>query len=252
MANELSNPILVDAEIYDTVGPNALVLTQPTSPAAEQFRVLRHRIELCAKEGHKALAFTSASTGEGKTMAAVNAAVELGRGGRHKVALVDGNLRHPEVHEALGLRANEGLCDVVLGRAALSSCLWRFGADGLWVLPAGRIPDEPHRVLYDPRMGQLFAELKRDFDIVLVDCPPALPLSDAVLVARELDGAILVVRACATPRELVREAIDALPGVTVRGLVLNDVDPHAPRRRLPLPTVELRQLPAHVAGAGAP
>jgi Mrp family chromosome partitioning ATPase len=125
----------------------------------------------------------------------------------------------------LGLRANKGLCDVVAGRASIDDCLWRFGADELYVLPAGTPPDDLSATLYDPRMADLMAALKQRFDFVVVDTPPVLPLADVPTLSRDLDGAILVVRANATPKELVNAAIDALYGVTVHGLVLNDVDP---------------------------
>lgn len=216
---------IVDAETYEpAVAPKVVTLTQPLSPAAEQYRVLRYRLECLARSGIKALAFTSPQSGDGKTTTAVNAALALGRGGRNRVVLVDGDLRRPGVHTMLGLRANKGLADIVAGRASLDDCLWRFGDDELYVLPAGNVPDDLSTTLYDPRLADLFAALKQRFDFVVVDTPPVLPLADVPTMARELDGAVMVVRAGATPRELVNSAIDALYGVVVHGIVLNAVD----------------------------
>src|SRR5688572_15422256 len=110
---------IVDAEVYDAPQAGAVALTDPTGGAAEQYRVLRYRMEHLAKAGIRALAFTSPQSGEGKTTTAINVAVTLGRGGRNRVALVDLDLRRPQVANMLGLRAREGLCDVVAGRAAL-------------------------------------------------------------------------------------------------------------------------------------
>jgi protein-tyrosine kinase len=216
---------IVEAETYEpAIAPKVVTLSQPNHPAAEQYRVLRYRLECLAKAGIKALAFTSAQSGEGKTTTAVNAALALGKGGRNRVVLVDADLRRPGVASMLGLRANKGLVDIVAGRASVDDCLWRFGADELYVLPAGTPPDDLSATLYDPRMGDLMATLKQRFDFVIVDTPPVLPLADVPTLSRDLDGAILVVRANATPKELVNSAIDALYGVTVHGLVLNEVD----------------------------
>ncbi|MGZ3426523.1 MAG: CpsD/CapB family tyrosine-protein kinase [Polyangia bacterium] len=220
-----SSAAIVEAETYEpAVAPRVVTLSQPNHPAAEQYRVLRYRLECLAKAGIKALAFTSPQSGEGKTTTAVNAALALGKGGRNRVVLVDADLRRPGVAAMLGLRATKGLCDVVAGRASIDDCLWRFGADELYVLPAGNVPDDLSSVLYDPRMGDLMATLKQRFDFVIIDTPPVLPLADVPTLCRDLDGAIMVVRANHTPKELVNAALDALYGVTVHGLVLNEVD----------------------------
>jgi capsular exopolysaccharide synthesis family protein len=225
MAFSGSNAAIVEAETYEpAVAPRVVTLAQPNHPATEQYRVLRYRLECLAKAGIKALAFTSPQSGEGKTTTAVNAALMLGKGGRNRVVLVDADLRRPGVAAMLGLRANRGLCDVVAGRASIDDCLWRFGEDELYVLPAGNVPDDLSSVLYDPRMGDLMSALKQRFDFVVVDTPPVLPLADVPTLCRDLDGAVMVVRANFTPKELVNAAIDALYGVTVHGLVLNAVD----------------------------
>ncbi|HEY1587232.1 MAG TPA: CpsD/CapB family tyrosine-protein kinase [Polyangia bacterium] len=229
MTNDMAtfgSTAIVEAETYEpAIAPRVVSLSQPNHPAAEQYRVLRYRLECLAKAGIKALAFTSAQSGEGKTTTAVNAALALGKGGRNRVVLVDADLRRPGVASMLGLRANKGLTDIVAGRASLDDCLWRFGADELYVLPAGTPPDDLSATLYDPRMGDLMATLKQRFDFVIVDTPPVLPLADVPTLSRDLDGAIMVVRANHTPKELVNSALDALYGVTVHGLVLNEVDP---------------------------
>src|SRR4051812_37598110 len=115
---------LIEAETYGPVSAQVISITDPMAPAAEQYRLLRHRFELLAKAGYRAFAFTSAKPGEGKTTVIANAALELGRGGRNRVVLIDANLRHPCIHKALGLSPSHGLCDVVMGRADLNDCLW--------------------------------------------------------------------------------------------------------------------------------
>lgn len=220
---------IVEAETYEPVAAEAVSVTRPRSAAAEQYRLLRYRLEVLAQNNKvRALAFTSAQSGEGKTTTAINAALALGRGGRNRVALVDADSRRPQVHTLLGLRPREGLCEVVAGKAALASTMWRFGTDELYVLPAGSVPDDLTQTLYDPRLAQTLKELRERFDFVLLDAPPVLRLADVPTLCRDLDGAILVVRAGVTPRELVGAAIDALYGVRVHGIVLNDADPRAP------------------------
>src|ERR1700736_4406317 len=95
---------IVEAETYEPISAEAVSLTNPRSIASEQYRVLRYRLEILAKQGIKSLAFTSAQSGEGKTTTAVNAALALGRGGRNRVVLVDADLRRPSVANMLGLR----------------------------------------------------------------------------------------------------------------------------------------------------
>jgi capsular exopolysaccharide synthesis family protein len=230
---------IVEAETYEKPAAEAVTLTNPRSAAAEQYRVLRHRLEILAKQGHRALAFTSAQSGEGRTTTVVNAALALGRGGRNRVVLVDADLRRPGVAGVLGLRAREGLCDVVAGRAPLGSCLWRFGSDEMYVLPAGNLPDDLADTLYSSKLPETIADLKSRFDFVLLDCPPVLPLADVPTLCRDLDGAVLIVRAGLTPRELLGAAVDALYGIAVHGVVLNAVDPRAATLLNLAPTGEL-------------
>jgi capsular exopolysaccharide synthesis family protein len=216
---------IVDAETYEPASAGAIALTDPRSVAAEQFRVLRYRLEGLALRQIRALAFTSAQSGEGKTTTAVNSALTLAKGGNHRVVLVDADLRNPGVAQMMGLRARDGLCDVVAGRVGLNNCLWRFGNDELFVLPAGQVGDDICNTLYDTRLITVLQELRQRFDFVLVDVPPVLPLADAPTLCRALDGAVMVVRANVTAQEVVAAAIDSLVGITVHGLVLNDVDP---------------------------
>jgi capsular exopolysaccharide synthesis family protein len=244
---------VVDAETYEPVSAQTVTLTDPRSLAAEQYRVLRYRLEGLAAAGVRALAFTSAQSGEGKTTTIVNTAVTLARGGKNRVALVDADLRSPGVARMMGLNARDGLCDVVAGRVALGNCLWRFGNDELFVLPAGQVPDDVCNTLYDNRILSVLQDLKQRFDFVLVDVPPVLPLADAPILCRVLDGAIVVVRAGITAGEVVAAAIDSLHGVKVHGLVLNDVDPQLLGRgigALAQSYPQVRALPPHVVDGG--
>jgi protein-tyrosine kinase len=235
---------VVDAETYEPVSKQVISATEPAGVAAEQYRILRFRLEELHRTGIRAIAFTSAQGSEGKTTTAVNAALELSRGGRHRVVLVDADLRRPRVHRLLGLTPREGFSDVVAGRAPLGNALWRFGSEQLHVLPAGTPPDEPSDTLFHPHLPQLFRELKERFDFILVDSTSALRLADVPTLCRELDGALMVVRARSTPRELLFSAIRSLEGVRLHGLILNDVDPAEQHETLlPLPSDSMLALP---------
>jgi capsular exopolysaccharide synthesis family protein len=236
---------IVDAETYEPTPARVITLSAPNSAAAEQYRILRYRLECLARAGAKALAFTSPQSRDGKTTTAVNTALALGKGGRNRVVLVDADLRRPGVAALLGLRARDGLCDVVAGRAQLEHSLWRFGNDELYVLPAGNVPDDLAATLFDPRLGELMLTLKQRFDFVIVDTPPALAIADTPTLCRDLDGAVMVVRANHTPRELLNSALNALYGVTVHGLVLNQVEPRVAAMLRILPySREQKALPA--------
>jgi Mrp family chromosome partitioning ATPase len=103
LLNDALSGGLKDAETYGAISPQVVTLSQPTSAAAEQYRILRCHLERLGHAGGRALGFTSAQSGEGRTTVVVNAALTLGCGGRHRVALVDADLRCPRVHRLLGL-----------------------------------------------------------------------------------------------------------------------------------------------------
>jgi Mrp family chromosome partitioning ATPase len=133
---------------------------------------------------------------------------------------------------------------VVAGRATLAGTLWRFGAGQLYVLPAGNVPERRVDTLYDPRLGEVVDELKQRFDFVLVDSPQVLLLADVPALCQRLDGALLVIRAGVTTRELVRAALDALSGIAVHGLILNGLDGARARDTYLPPPAVLPALPA--------
>jgi capsular exopolysaccharide synthesis family protein len=216
-------PTVVDAELLGAVQPHVVILSAPRSAAAEQYRVLRQRIERVLATGVKRIGITSSVAGEGKTTTAVNLALALGLGRRHKVVLVDAHVRAPGVHKLLGMQGRAGLVDVVEERLGLDATLWRFRSDDLYVLPAGETL-EPHAVVAARRMGAILAELSARFDAVIVDGPPILPTADMLTLGPELDGILVVVRAGRTPREVLANALDAMPDARMLGCVLHRVE----------------------------
>ena len=223
MARETSVPMVVDAETYGDVDARVVMINKPRSAAAEQYRVLSRKLERKVAQGTKRIAVTSAVSGEGRTMTAVNLALALGVGGRQRVALVDANLRSPSVHALLGLSAQSGLVDVVTGRSTLEQSMWQFRSDDLWILPAGRTI-EPQDVIASRRLREVMAELKAKFDVVIVDAPPVLPTADLLALGTEVDGLLMVVQAGKTPREVLNLAMDTISHLPLLGCVLNQVE----------------------------
>lgn len=190
------------------------------SAAAEQYRVLQQRLErLAAKRPMRVVAITSSARGEGRSTTALNLALTAAEDGR-EVALVECDVRKPCLAQRLDLVPRAGLAEVALGAAELSQALCRVGR--LSVLCAGDVKD-PAAVLRSPRLSGIIDALRSSFALVVLDVPPALAFADAERLAAAADGAVLVVRAQQTPREVVRLALETL-GDSAVGIVLNQVD----------------------------
>lgn len=210
------------ATLPDLAPESRLVaLTAPDSPAAEQYRVLLQRLlRLSAHRPMRVIAVTSAGRGEGRTTTAANLALTAVLEGRSAV-LVEADLRHPALGIRLGLAPRAGLAEVLAGRADLGQALARLGPLPILLAGEGR---EEGALLRSPAAAALLAELRSAYELVILDAPPAVALADGDRLAGEADGAILVVRAGTTPRQVVRLAADSL-GERLIGIALNDVDP---------------------------
>ncbi len=217
----------VDANaVTNEVDSRVVVLTQPSSAAAEQYRMLYHRIErLRSVRPLKSLALTSALSGEGKTLTAVNLALTAAQSnpGR-KVLLLDCDLRRPKVHDYLGFRATPGLSDVLAEETTLPEAVRRFSTTKLAVLPAGKTVEEPTTLLHSPRMRQLLDLLNQHFDEMYLDAPPCLPFADAHVLATQCQGVLMVVKAGATSQRHIAQALEHLHDAPMIGCVLNEVE----------------------------
>lgn len=197
-----------------------VALGAPESPAAEQYRVLHQRlVRLAARRTLRVVAVTSAGSGEGRTTTAANLALTAALEGR-SVLLVEADLRRPVLQALLELAPRPGLVDVIEGRAELGQAVNRVGP--LSVLCAGDVGD-PAAVARGARLGALEEQLRAAYDLVVLDAPPAMAFAGGDRLAGMADGALLVVRAGLTPRQVTRFALDAL-GDRAIGVVLNDVD----------------------------
>ncbi len=215
----------VDDSAISPVHVNRCVvpLTQPASAVAEQYRSLYYRLErMRSLRPMKVIAVTSAVSGEGKTVTAVNLALTAARANPdRRIVLVDADMRRSQVSDYLGVRAKPGLLELLTGDAGTPDVVRRFKSTSLAILPSGGDCEEPTQILAGTRMKRLLELLREAFDDVYVDLPPALPFADASILGCQADGVLLVVRANSTPVSRVNQAMEHLAGAPVIGCVLN-------------------------------
>jgi capsular exopolysaccharide synthesis family protein len=202
--------------------PPASVLKSPT-PWSEAFRVLRTNMQYVEVDhNRRVFVVTSSLPSEGKSTTAVNLAITLALA-KQRVVLIDCDLRRPLVAERLGLDDAVGTTSVLIGQVGLDDALQRHHTSGLTVLTSGPIPPNPSELLQSIAMEKLLHELREQYDVVLLDAPPLLPVTDAALLAAQADGAIVVVRHGKTSREQLRHALDRVEAVDAKiaGVVMN-------------------------------
>lgn len=225
VTDSLQAPILGTFAFDSEVGKRPL-LTQLTShePRSEAFRVLRTNLSFVDIDAEsKAIVVTSALPGEGKSTTAVNTALALQQAGE-RTLLVDGDLRRPQAATLLGLDGTIGLTTALVGKVTATDVILTHGS-GLHVLAAGAIPPNPSELLQSRAMAALLRELRSAYDVIIIDAPPLLPVTDAALIASQVDGAVVVVRHGRTTREQLaaaRERLDAV-GAHTLGAVFNMV-----------------------------
>lgn len=196
------------------------------SAAAEAYRVLRTNLLYAQTSGPlKTLVVTSPEAADGKTTTAVNLSVAFAQQGL-RVLLVDCDLRRPGLATALGVPSGPGVTDLLLGEAELPDGIYETRVSRLDVLPCGTSRTDAAELLGSPQMRALIDRLSGDYDLVVMDTPPVLAASDAVVLAARADGVLLVLRAGETDRGAAQYALQQLTGVRARvvGGVLNDPD----------------------------
>lgn len=193
------------------------------SARAEALRQLRTNLQFVDVERPvRVLVVTSSIAEEGKSMTASNLAISFAESGR-KVLLIEADLRRPRVAHYLGLERAIGLTNVLAGQAGLNEVLQPWGTGSLSVLASGSIPPNPSELLGSPRMLDLLNRLKKQFEIIVIDTPPLLPVTDGAVAAAHADGAVMVVRYGKTTRGQVTTAMRLLKSVDARllGTILN-------------------------------
>ena len=229
-ANGSKRKQLAAGSALSPAGSNGIgmaVLKRPSSPMAESFRSLRTSVLLStAPRPPQTLLVTSAQVGEGKTSTATNLPMSFAqRGG--PVLIVDADLRRPSVAKTMGVSNEKGLSSYLTGAHSLEDVLIQYPrVPDLWILPAGPRPPDPAELLSSRKMDATLKELMKRFKEIVIDSPPLLLVTDAVVLSAMVDGVILVVASGTTARGALARAHRILEnaGSRVLGMVLNKVD----------------------------
>ncbi|NBC17428.1 MAG: polysaccharide biosynthesis tyrosine autokinase [Bacteroidetes bacterium] len=216
--------VAVDGHDYST---RLISLLNPLSPVAEGYRRLRTNIQFSRPDKDaRAIMITSPNPSEGKTVTALNLAVTMAQSGR-RTLYVDADLRRPEGHRMMGLSREPGLVDLLFD--SVPDNIEQFATDVdsyLYVLPAGRDVPNPAEVLGSRKMQKFLARWRQEFDVLIVDTPPTLVVSDALILASHCDATVLVCAAGETNWQSVDRSAEALHsvGADILGIMLNRFD----------------------------
>jgi len=197
----------------------------PRSSVSESYRMMRTVIQLLNDGSESDWLVTSPGPQEGKTATVANLGVAMAQAG-HRTIVVDGDLRRPSLHKVFAVQNVRGLATVLLrSDLDVANALVNTGIDGLKLLPSGVVPPNPAELLVSPRMDAVVARLKELADVVIFDCPPALAVADASILATKLKQGIIVVYAGHTRSDELRRTKDALAvtGIALQGVVLNRI-----------------------------
>jgi capsular exopolysaccharide synthesis family protein len=212
-------------QVHIEAGNRLVFHTDPQSVGAERFRLLRMRLQERWKARKlKTLLITSPLPHDGKSTVSLNLATALAEHGKRSVLLVEGDLHHSQILEQLGLGGWAGLGECLERHLDAFPAIRRIEPLGWYLLPAGAPRANATELLQTTAIAELFQNLTRYFDWILIDSPPVLPLTDALSLRQRADACLLVVRADTTPRDAVEETVRLVGKEHILGILLNGVD----------------------------
>ena len=225
---------VTDAPFLGTIGrwgrtsvPSIVMISSPHSPEAEDIRRVAANIDFANVDNPvRSLVVTSGLPGEGKSSIAINLALAMSE--RHeRVLLVDADLRKPSIAEYCGLEGSVGLTSVLVGSATLTEAISPWAGGVIDVLPSGLIPANPTQMLGSEAMAALFQLFYTQYDFIVIDSPPLLPVSDSLVLSKLAAVAVVIARHKSTRRAAFAETLNSVEGVNlwVLGVVLNGVNP---------------------------
>lgn len=190
-----------------------IVQSLPSSPRSEAFRSLRTNLQfLDIEDGPRSFVVTSSMPGEGKSTTTANLAIAIAQS-EARVLVIDADLRDPSIADLFGIEGAVGLTDVLIGRVDAIDAMQPWGLENLTILPAGSVPPNPSELLGSEALLNLLHTVEKDYDVVLLDTPPLLPVTDAALLAKHVRGALVIVAAGKTHRGQLQGAFDNLRNV---------------------------------------
>jgi capsular exopolysaccharide synthesis family protein len=208
-------------EVSVTPSSRLVYFTEPDSLAAEKFRFLGVRLrQLQQTRRLKKVLVTSTIPEEGKSLVSANLAGVLARR-KQRVLLIEGDMRRPTLAQQFGLGRLAGLAEWLQSGQQTPSNIYRLGGPGLWLMPAGEPPANPLELMQSGRLSQLMTQLASQFDWIIVDSPPLLPLADTTVWARLTDGTLLVAREGRSQKRQLQRGLEALKKSDLLGVVLN-------------------------------
>lgn len=202
-----------------------IVHEQTKSPIAEAFRTLRTNIQFAKADGTiKTVMMTSAGPGEGKSTVTANLAVAFAQSGK-KIIIVDCDLRKPVVHKIFGVK-NKGLTNILIDDIPIDNIIQNTEVPNLQIVTSGPIPPNPSELLGSSKMQQIINQLQDKADILFIDAPPTVAVTDASVLAAKVDGIVLVVTSGANRPEMAQKAKELLHKAhgNILGVVLNRVE----------------------------
>jgi capsular exopolysaccharide synthesis family protein len=210
----------------DASPPELIAHEDPTSGVAEAVRSIRTNILFVNPDRpSKTFLVTSAGPAEGKTTVACNLAVAMAQAGSRTI-IVDCDMRRPRLHRVFGVTNTVGITTALISDGPITRVVRQTMVPSLDILTTGPLPPNPAEILQSDAFSKLLSSLAESYDRIVVDSPPVVPVTDAVILSTKVDGTVLVVKAFSTTRELGRRAVRALQDVGGRifGTVLNSVD----------------------------
>ena len=194
----------------------------PGSVLGEELRLLRAKVKnLTQERSLKCFAMISAGPGEGKSTLSIGLAATMAQDPNRRVLLVEADLRKPALETYLGLPRISGLSEWLAGENG-SVGVRGVGPRGFFLLSAGLVPLERPELLGSERMEAFLSAARQTFDVIILDCPPLVPVADSILLQDLVDGFLCVVRARHTPRDVLKRALSNVKPEKILGLVLNN------------------------------
>ncbi|KKI93252.1 capsular biosynthesis protein [Bacillus sp. SA1-12] len=211
-------------KVFISQNRSLISLSNPKSPIAEQFRTIRTNIQFTSvDEELKTIIVTSAGPAEGKSTTTANLAVVFAQQGK-KVLMIDADLRKPTVHYTFNKENYIGLSNVLTKQETLVEAIQTTSQENLFVLTSGPIPPNPSELLGSKGMKSMLEEAKQEFDVIILDSPPVLAVTDAQVLSNVTDGVVLVTSAGKTEVDSAKKAKELLQSAKAKilGVVLNN------------------------------